>query len=286
MGPLDLIGAANRRLQGPHVREGAFQGGLPYFAFGAGTPLVVFRGLTPTNANPTGLSRRAEVLMLAAVARRFRVYAVNRRPGLEPSTTMADLAADHARALEDAFGRPVDVLGISTGGSVAQQFAADHPGLVRRLVLVGTAYKLGALGREVQRRYAELAARGDHRGAARALAPSMAGSRLAQGLVGRLLWVAAPLARAKDPGDILATILAEDAFDSGHRLGEITAPTLVIGGDRDRFYSPELFAETAARIPDARLRIYVGRGHGRTFVDRRFARDVIGFVIAERPTPS
>ena len=30
---------------------------------------------------------------------------------------------------------------------------------------------------------------------------------------------------------------------------------------RDRFYSPELFQETAERIPGARLRLYPGKGH-------------------------
>ena len=34
------------------VREGTLSGGLPYFAFGEGPPLVVFRGLGPTNTNP------------------------------------------------------------------------------------------------------------------------------------------------------------------------------------------------------------------------------------------
>ena len=40
---------------------------------------------------------------------------------------------------------------------------------------------------------------------------------------------------------MIATIRAEDAFDIGKQLGEISAPTLVVGGGRDRFYPPELF---------------------------------------------
>ncbi len=84
---------------------------------------------------------------------------------------------------------------------------------------------------------------------------------------------------------MIATIEAEDAFDVGERLGEISAPTLVIGGGRDRFYPPELFRETAERIPQARLVLYENRAHGGTFADRRFGRHVVTFLQAEHPEP-
>jgi pimeloyl-ACP methyl ester carboxylesterase len=78
--------------------------------------------------------------------------AVGRRPGLRRGVTMADLAAHHAEAL----GEPVHLFGMSTAGCVAQQFAADHPALVDRLVLAATACRLGEHGRALQRRYADL----------------------------------------------------------------------------------------------------------------------------------
>jgi pimeloyl-ACP methyl ester carboxylesterase len=78
---------------------------------------------------------------------------------------------------------------------------------------------------------------------------------------------------------MIVTVEAEDAFDASERLGEISAPTLVIGGERDASYSRELFAETTRGIPDARLFIYEGRGHGGTVTDRRFARDVTAFLV-------
>jgi pimeloyl-ACP methyl ester carboxylesterase len=86
-----------------------------------------------------------------------------------------------------------------------------------------------------------------------------------------------------NPSDMITTIMAEDSFDLGGRLGEITAPTLVVGGGRDRFYPPQLFTETASRIPNARLVLYENRAHGGTFLDRRFGRDVVSFLEAEWP---
>jgi pimeloyl-ACP methyl ester carboxylesterase len=97
------------------------------------------------------------------MARHFTVYAVNRKPQLPAGSTIGDLAHHYAVAIEHEFPGPVCVEGVSTGGSIAQQFAIDHPHLVCRLVLVATACRLSAHGREVQRRFAELTAEGRRR---------------------------------------------------------------------------------------------------------------------------
>ncbi len=114
-------------------------------------------------------------------------------------------------------------------------------------------------------------------------APDVTDSPFGRRIAGWLLWLAGPLLirRGWDPSDMIATIEAEDAFDVGERLGEIVAPTLVIGGGRDRFYPAGLFRETAQRIPNARLVLYEDRAHGGTFADRRFGRDVVAFLKAE-----
>jgi pimeloyl-ACP methyl ester carboxylesterase len=264
------------------VREWHLKGGLLCLSFGDGPPLVVFPAGGMSNANPTGFQRRVEVRLLTPLARAFTVYRIGRRVGLEPGTTMADLVNDYAEALGDEFGEPVDVLGISTGGHIALQFAADRPGLVRKLVVAAAAYRLSEHGREFQRRMAELAAAGARRGIVQEMAQDIADSRFGRRIARGLLWLAAPLfiKREWDPSDMIATIKAEEAFDIGGRLGEISAPTLVIGGGRDPFHPPELFRQTVQGIPDARLVLYEGRGHGGTFVDRRFGRDVVAFLTS------
>ena len=269
------------------VREGFLKGGLPRLSFGDGPPLVVFPSLGMSNANPAGLQRWGELRLLAPLARAFTVHRVGRPVGLEPGTTMEDLANGYAGALGDEFGGPVDVLGISTGGSLALQLAADRPGLVRRLVVAGAAYRLSEHGRAFQRRVAELSAAGDRRGLSRMQAPDVADSPLGRRVAGYLLWLAGPLLirRRWDPSDMIATIEAEDDFDLGGRLHEISAPTLIIGGGRGRFYPPGLFRETAGGIPNARLLLYEDRAHGGTFADRRFGRDVVAFLKADHPAP-
>lgn len=271
---------------GNEVREGRLVGGLPYLSFGNGPTLVVFPGMSMTNANPSGIQRWGEIRLLSPLARSLTVSRIGRRVGLTSGTTMTDLANDYAGALEKEFVGPVDVLGISTGGSIALQLAADHPGLVRSLVVGGAAYRLSEAGRMFQRRVAELAAAGDRRGLSRMQAPDITGSRLGQRLARALLGLAGPLFIRRDwnPSDMISTIKAEDAFDLRERLREIQAPTLVIGGGLDRFYPAELFRHTAAGIPNARLILYPNRAHGGTFTDRRFGRDVVDFLAVTSGT--
>ena len=275
---------------GRSVEERRLGNGLPDLILGEGPPLAVFPGLGMTNGNPTGVQRWGELRLLAPLARHFIVHRISWRVGLARGTTMADLAADYARAIEEGFRGPVDVLGISTGGSIALQLAADRPDLVNKLVVAGAARRLSEHGRKVQRRAAALSAAGDRRGLSRMQAADVADSRLGRSIAGALLGLAGPvfISRGWNPSDMIATIEAEDAFDLRGRLDGISAPTLVIGGGRDRFYPTRLFRETAEGIPDGRLVIYEDRAHGGTFADKRFGRDVFAFLSgssAERRAP-
>ncbi len=65
----------------------------------------------------------------------------------------------------------------------------------------------------------------------------------------------------------------------------VTAPTLVVGGARDRFYSPRLFTEGAERLPQARLRLYPRKGHAGTIVHRPAIAEIDRFVTTARAGP-
>jgi pimeloyl-ACP methyl ester carboxylesterase len=261
------------------VREGTLAGGLPYYSFGDGPPLVVIAGLTMTHENPRGLALRFELSMLRPFGSHFTVYVVNRRPGLAPGTTMADIAADYAVALGDGFETPVDVMGFSTGGSVALQLAIDHPAVVDHLLVASAACRLSDTGRAAQLRVAALARAGDQRGEYRELTRPSVTHPWLQAVSGWSAWALGPwmMGRHDDPADMIVTIEAEDVFDATPALARITAPTLVTGGDRDAFYSPEIFRATAAGIPNAELRLYEGKGHVGA-LGKRFARDALAFL--------
>ncbi|WP_369373678.1 alpha/beta fold hydrolase [Promicromonospora sp. Populi] len=247
--------------------------GLPYLTAGTGSPLVVLL-FTPEAANPTGLARWSTMRMLRPFIEHFTVYVVNRPPGLPSTTTMADLAAVYAAALRSTFEGPVNVLAISTGGSIALQLAADHPDLVGRLVLAGTACALGPVGKRAQRAYIERARQG--RRPSPALAEVVTESAIGQRLLSGLLWLSD--GGHKDHTDAVTVLNAEDGFDLRGRLNDIRAPTLLIQGDKDLVYPVELARQTVEGIPGARLVVYAGVSHSGTFNDNRFAVDALAFL--------
>jgi pimeloyl-ACP methyl ester carboxylesterase len=61
----------------------------------------------------------------------------------ETPTSIAAIAQDAAAFLEALGLKQIDLFGYSMGGMVAQQLTLDHPALVRRLILIGTAPRGG-----------------------------------------------------------------------------------------------------------------------------------------------
>jgi pimeloyl-ACP methyl ester carboxylesterase len=256
-------------------------GGLTFLAFGDGPPLVVLPGL----GEHAGIARRearAHWAMHGHLATDFTVHVVNHREGLPAGTTIADVAGDCAAAISGTFGAPVAVVGVSTGGSVAQQLAIDHPQVVRRLVLVATACRLSDTGRALQRRYGDLLASGRRRRASALMGPALASSRAGGRAMAVLLWLLAPWVTADAPPDVRALIAAEDAFDVCDQLGRIRVPTLVVGGGRDAFYGAGLFRRTATGVPGAQLLVKPGLGHGAVLFDGEVRRTIRRFLAAEQ----
>lgn len=262
----------------PEVEEGTFSNGVPYLRTGRGPALLVAAGLTTEHASPRGAARRASLNWAAPFARHFTVHLVNRRPGLVTGTSMSDLAADYASVIEQDLGEPVLLHGTSTGGSIALQLAVDRPELVRRLVVAAAACRLSAEGRQVMAEVARLTAAGDTRAATAAIMAAGTPPRL------RLLtrpagWVMGQFT-ARDQRDMLLTIAAEDAFDVEPRLDRVTAPTLVLGGTADGFYTRDLFERTAAGVPQGRAVVWEGRSHVGVAGGKVPAAVALGYLLA------
>lgn len=117
---------------GSALTQGTFGDGMAYLCLGAGQPLVFLPGLSAHHRPPHGMDRWFQLQQVQPFGCHREVWWIQRRAGLTPPVTMADLANDYAGVLAQQFGEPVDVMGVSTGGSVALQLAADHPGMVRR----------------------------------------------------------------------------------------------------------------------------------------------------------
>jgi pimeloyl-ACP methyl ester carboxylesterase len=276
-----ILGMRDLAMVGAVEIERGELGAIPYAAGGSGRPVLVSAGLWPTTGVDGDRFVRGVLAPVRRLAAQRRLIVVNRRAGLPAGLTMGDLAAEYADSIRNHLDGPVDLVGTSTGGSIAQQLAADHPDAIRRLVLLSTACRLGPYGRQLQALVAVELRAGHLRRAVGAGAADLAppGLRTLARAVG---WAAARrvVTSASAAADLAATIEAEDGFDLAKCERPIQAKTLIIGGGRDRYYSAGLFQETAALIPGSVLRVFPRRGHIGVTTDPRAQAMIAGFLTA------
>lgn len=246
------------RLPDPPVPVDA--GGLPAVRLGHGPAVVLLPGLSWTSAAPRG---RALLLRweLARLAHRFRITWLGRPRGLPAGTTVGDLAAAAAGALEALADRPVPVLGYSTGGFIGLHLAADRPDLVSRLVVLGAGHRLTDAARASDLAWADALERGSPGDAARSLAEDLGLGPQGRLVAGHVLAAAGALTAPHDTSDGVATARAEAELDLAPVLPGITVPTLIVVGERDPTCSLPIARRTAALIPGSRLFVVRGAGH-------------------------
>src|SRR5580700_5225667 len=166
---------------------------------------------------------------------------------------IALMASDAAAVLDAAGIESAHLFGVSMGGMIAQEFALQYPKRVRSLILGCTA----AGGPTAVRAEPEAAqmlmarAKMSPEQAAEAPVPFIYDSATPRELIDediaiRRPWFPQPEAYTAQ----LQGILAWEAYS---RLSEITAPTLVIHGERDRLVPPGNGKLIAERIPGATL---------------------------------
>lgn len=180
---------------------------------------------------------------------------------------LTDLATDTVGLLDALGYDDAHLVGVSMGGMIAQTVAALSPGRVRTLTSIMSTTGARRVGRPALSTWRLMAGRPPMtREAAVEQAVRMFAHIGSHGYPFDEPWVRerAGLAWDRDPSRggarrQLAAILCSG--DRTAQLRAITAPTLVIHGDRDRMVAPTGGAATVRAITGARLETIRGMGH-------------------------
>jgi pimeloyl-ACP methyl ester carboxylesterase len=190
--------------------------------------------------------------------------------GSTPDTIEA--MAHDAVAFIRALGlEQVDLLGFSMGGMIAQLIAADHPQLVRMVILAGT----GPAGGEGITKVTRLSHLDTLRGLLTLQDPKQflfftrtrAGRRAGKEFLARLK------ERTENRDKAIALRSYGAQLKAIHRWGKqpradlsvIRQPVLVANGESDRMVPTRNSIDLAERLPDPDLVIYPDAGHGGIF---------------------
>lgn len=251
-------------------------------------PLVFFQHFTGTldNWDPAvldPLSHEREIII-------FDNKGIASSEG-EPPHTIAEIAAD-AEAFIDALGlKRIDLFGFSMGSFVAQQVALDKPGLVNKIILVGSGPRGGedleTFSPEVWALFDKQYAQPDELLLDTFFAPT--GSSQA---AGRLFLDR--IRSRKDDRDIaisdkvipaqLAAIgeWGKKSAGSFDYLNKITHPVLVVTGKKDIIFPTVNSYLLQQHLPDAQLLLYPDSNHGSQYqFHEHFVVQVRLFLNAE-----
>jgi pimeloyl-ACP methyl ester carboxylesterase len=235
---------------------------LHYERGGEGEPLLLIQGMSGTHVSwgeP----------FLAPLRKGFEVIAFdNRGIGLSAPIdgpfTIVEMAADTAGLLDQLGIESAHVVGISMGGMIAQELALAHPQKLRSLTL-GCTYCGGPGSRlmpeESVRTLMAGMASGDREQAIRAayevnLSP---GFRADEGHFAAFHEMATTVPAAKRTIELQAQAIF--GHDTSSRLGEISAPTLIVHGTVDGVLPYPNAELIASLMPAARLETFEDVGH-------------------------
>ena len=257
---------------------------INYQIFGSGPRVLFFNG--------SGGSIEGSQLLINAFAKTCQVLVHDQR-GLGKTSvpkgpyTMADYANDAAALLDHVGWQTSNIIGLSFGGMVAQEFAVTFPDRIQRLVLMctsaggiaGSSYPLHQLAQlPTDERNKALRMLTDTRFTDEWLASYPLDAEIMRFQEDRPNSEKTAL---QIEGERLQ-LEARMGHDVADRLLLISAPTLITAGRFDGIAPLVNSQAIAERIPNSTLNVYEG-GHPFLSQDRQAMRDIRAFLQQAEP---
>ena len=267
-----------RHRPGTARRDGA---AITYSENGSGAETLLF-------VNPIFYSGAIIQPLIEALCQEFRIVTVNPRGtgASDPLTRPYPLSqhVEDTRAVIEAAGAgPVTGIGISRGGNLLVRLAHDYPGLVGKIVTVGTPPDRMLPDSPVPRDadvaegYAELIRADDLEGLARFFAYNVISEPGTEDVAEAFC----ESSRGLPPDTMRSFFDVDPDIDVRSLLGQVRVPTLVTHGTADRQVPYAAAAYMTEHIPGARFHAFEGKGHLPMFTATREFCDVLRRFVRE-----
>ena len=161
-------------------------------------------------------------------------------------------SGDVLRVAEHFKAQKLHLIGLSMGGRIARNVALRAPERVQSLVLISTNPGFDAMSPESVKRFIT-----ERRNATPQTLRRLLGSKPNHAAYEELLDSVSRIHEIS----YQKTLEASVAQDRAAPIEQIRVPTLVIAGEEDTVYPPELAREMAKRVPGAELVMFERTGH-------------------------
>ncbi|AVK61179.1 alpha/beta hydrolase [Lactobacillus sp. CBA3605] len=243
---------------------------------------IAYRALGPQEGEPLVLLPHLSANLdnwdpeiIDGLAQKFRVIVfdgsgIGLSGGKTPST-MAEMATACVVFIDALNLAPVNILGLSMGGMVAQAIGLTYPGLIKKLILVSTGPQGGPGITEIAKitNLSILRAGLTFKDIKRYLffTATPNGQQRATEYLKRLKLRRTNRDKAIGLLSYLNQLKAIRQWGASHRepLETITQPTLIMHGDSDIMVPVENATALTQYIPNSQLTIYPDAGHGALF---------------------
>ncbi len=247
------------------VESGFFHDKIPYlktWTEHSTQNLVVFPHTAELIQSVYTNPQESAVLFRKFIPDIYTIYVLGYDRNLPLEHTSEQIADEFAQIIQEHIG-PADIMAISYGGFIGIPFAARYPDLVKKLLLMVTAHSSSESGLNLARDLVRLAETGDRYTLDQKF-NGLISNVFLRTVVKFLTW----MQRKKINPDLnpLSTLIHAykhmiDTFKHRKKyLPQIQAPTLVIGANKDHFFSEEKYRETAELIPNSQVIIF-NSGH-------------------------
>lgn len=240
---------------------------INYIKRGKGEPLLMFQGLGQTIDSWT--------FQIPFFKRKMMIIALDNR-GVGGSSrpdypyTM-DMFVDESKALIDFLGikDKLHLIGISLGGMIAQNFVLKHPKIVKTMILLATAshFDPGPLLEKYRKIMEEMEPEEAFISKLKILFSSEFIKRIHED---RKLYdtlfdkLGKSTTRLQDYSNRGAAVKGLNTSDLLHTISQ---PTLILAGSEDKLIPVEESKVLHEKIPNSKLEIFEGYGHGSLLVE-------------------
>ena len=233
---------------------------LYYELYGDGDPVVLIGGL--------GSQLQSWATQVPVYSRHFKVVVFDNRGSGKSDKPQArystqDMAHDTASLMAVLGIESAHIVGKSMGGMIGQWLAINYPQKVQKLVLGCSSASRDEVGNEILRMGREIASKMGTK-AVWLMALYLGYTR--EYIEENLGTIKDAMHSVPEDPEALEGYMGQSFACEGHNtrdvLDQISAPTLMMLGETDLIASPRRSKELSERIPNSKLTVFSGVGHG------------------------